>query len=213
MLNRDGARMIQGHFDRLATRWGDDVRASDWSSAESQARRFRVFLQLGDLQDRRVLDVGCGRGDLLDFLQDAGLSVAYMGIDLSPDIVATARQRHPGADIHLGDVLSAVLPRMDYVVGSGIHYLDTGDNEFRARRMIRRMWELAERGMATNMLSRRRPASIELAPEAYSYDPVTIGAFGPTLTPDARVVEDYLPHDFTLLLRRSPAQAARRGCA
>lgn len=48
----------------------------------------------------RVLDVGCGSGDLLAHLQGLGMQPA--GIDPAPGMVAVARERAPGCDIRLG---------------------------------------------------------------------------------------------------------------
>lgn len=52
------------HYDDLLARHDADHAKAGWGSAESQARRFEVFLDIGDLSGSRVLDVGCGRGAL-----------------------------------------------------------------------------------------------------------------------------------------------------
>ena len=75
-------------------------------------------------------------------------------------------------------------------------------SETRVRAVLTRLWDLAERGMATNMLSSDRPAAIELAPHTYAYAPDAIEAYARQLTPHVRLVRDYLPHDFTVLLSR-----------
>ena len=49
----------------------------------------------------RVLDVGCGSGDLLAHLAQRGFATA--GIDPAPGMVALARDRVPAADIRSGD--------------------------------------------------------------------------------------------------------------
>ena len=49
----------------------------------------------------RVLDVGCGSGDLLAHLDELGFSIA--GVDPAPGMIARARSRVPGSDIRLGD--------------------------------------------------------------------------------------------------------------
>jgi len=47
----------------------------------------------------RVLEIGCGQGDLL-----ASLHPSYgVGLDFSPEMVASARSRHPSLDIRLQD--------------------------------------------------------------------------------------------------------------
>jgi SAM-dependent methyltransferase len=48
----------------------------------------------------RVLDVGCGSGEFLAYLDGIGASAA--GVDPEPDMVAIARARVPRADVRLG---------------------------------------------------------------------------------------------------------------
>jgi SAM-dependent methyltransferase len=49
----------------------------------------------------RVLDVGCGGGDLLAYL--AGLGASPAGVDPADGMVALARRRVPAADVRVGD--------------------------------------------------------------------------------------------------------------
>ena len=51
----------------------------------------------------RVLDVGCGSGVATAALAAAGLDVT--GIDLSPNMIAQARQRNPGLPFRVGSML------------------------------------------------------------------------------------------------------------
>jgi SAM-dependent methyltransferase len=65
----------------------------------------------------RVLDLGCGIGDLL-----AALAPAHgVGVDFSPAMIAQARERHPGLDFHVGDVeddgfLATLGGPFDYII-------------------------------------------------------------------------------------------------
>jgi SAM-dependent methyltransferase len=47
-----------------------------------------------------VIDLGCGAGDLCEPVRAAGLD--YLGVDLSPDMVALARRRFPGVSFSQG---------------------------------------------------------------------------------------------------------------
>lgn len=55
-----------------------------------------------------VADVGCGTGRVTGLLRDLGLDVS--GIDLSPGMLAVARQAHPGIRFAEGSMLSLDLP-------------------------------------------------------------------------------------------------------
>ncbi|MFN7917008.1 MAG: methyltransferase domain-containing protein [Vicinamibacterales bacterium] len=60
-----------------------------------------------------VLDVGCGRGELLDALRERGVSVR--GVDVSPAMVELCRGR--GFDVALGDALAYVSSQPDGSLG------------------------------------------------------------------------------------------------
>ena len=60
-----------------------------------------------------VLDVGCGRGELLDAAARHGVSVR--GVDISPAMVEICRGR--GFDVELGDALGFVAKQPDSSVG------------------------------------------------------------------------------------------------
>jgi O-antigen chain-terminating methyltransferase len=82
-------------------------RASHQRRAASVRRRF------AGLSD--VLDIGCGRGEFLDLLRDAGIGAR--GLDLNHEMVETARAR--GLDVVESDALSYLRARcrLDHSVG------------------------------------------------------------------------------------------------
>jgi SAM-dependent methyltransferase len=61
-----------------------------------------------EVVDGPVVDVGCGPGRITGYLAGLGLDVS--GIDLSPGMVAVARQQHPGIGFVVGSMLELALP-------------------------------------------------------------------------------------------------------
>ncbi|NPD17720.1 methyltransferase domain-containing protein [Xinfangfangia sp. D13-10-4-6] len=59
-----------------------------------------ILAELHERKAKRVLDLGCGDGQLAGPLLAAGFAVT--GIDPAPDQIARARQNHPSADFYPG---------------------------------------------------------------------------------------------------------------
>ncbi|WP_433401662.1 class I SAM-dependent methyltransferase [Streptomyces sp. CA-146814] len=57
-----------------------------------------------------VADVGCGTGRVTAHLSELGLGFDVFGIDLSPQMLAVARQDHPGLRFEEGSMLGLGLP-------------------------------------------------------------------------------------------------------
>src|SRR3954454_793265 len=77
----------------------------------------RKFMQFVIPPGKRVLELGCGRGDLL-----AALKPSYgFGIDFGAETIAKAKARHPDLHFVLGDVevpetAVAIKEPFDYIV-------------------------------------------------------------------------------------------------
>jgi SAM-dependent methyltransferase len=72
------------------------------------------------LPGSRVLEIGCGLGDLLAHLEERGCRA--VGVDISPRSVALARRRHPSLTIDVADVEQDPLPEgpFDAVIFSDV---------------------------------------------------------------------------------------------
>jgi len=96
----DQSRAVREHFERVSARWGKgyEPRPCYMSHLDLQERRLHIQRLLGsllaaDTTRLRVLDLGCGTGDVLQ-----GVSrdrVCVVGVDLAPEMVAVAAQVHP----------------------------------------------------------------------------------------------------------------------
>jgi SAM-dependent methyltransferase len=134
-----------------------------------QQSNFEILAMIEDetgtpLAGASCLDVGCGTGEMAGFLKERGIG-DYLGIDvLSPSIEA-ARSKYPRTPFRQGDIL--VEPQgetFDFVFCSGAitAKLPCGNYEY-LERMLSRMWELANVGVAFNYLANDEVQSDDLA--------------------------------------------------
>ncbi len=189
---------VRRFFESRLRRYGDNPKTLDWSP-EGQRTRFEVLVEVGPLEGRTVLDVGSGLGHLYDHLVARGIRVAYTGLDLSPRLVAKAQELHPGVRFEVHDVANASLPPADYVLGSGVLNVETGDNDRAMHRLLRSAFAACRTAVAVNMLS---TAADWQERGRHYFDPVRMTRYARRLTRRVVMRHDYLPHDFTLYLYR-----------
>ncbi len=184
----------------------------DWNSAASQITRFEVLADNVDLCGRKLLDVGCGLGDLLGFLRSRGVSADYTGVDLSSKMIDTARGRLPGGRFMCTDVFAdgeaaddAEVPfgreAFDVIFCSGVFNLNLGNNDRFIPAAVSRLTELARRYVVFNLLHTRAG---DLGRTYVYFHPDEVLAAIRPLGWEIRLIDDYLPNDFTVICRRPP---------
>ncbi|HEY8148025.1 MAG TPA: methyltransferase domain-containing protein [Vicinamibacteria bacterium] len=81
-------------YSRARRQKAKGARALLWVGRRDQIVRFEAIVRACPLAGRRVLDVGCGPGDLLGFLRRRGILPAhYVGLEAQPWLVRAARRR------------------------------------------------------------------------------------------------------------------------
>jgi SAM-dependent methyltransferase len=117
---KEEARSAQEFYDQTYYAGASGQRATaTWHTR-------RIAHRLGNLRDKRVLDVACGLGEWLELLGREGALLS--GIDISERAVNTCRDHLPGADVRLGsaDSLPWAAASFDLVtcLGSLEHFAD-----------------------------------------------------------------------------------------
>ena len=76
-----------------------DCSPETWERAQKESKELMArYLRPGE----KILDAGCGFGSLYELLPEG--VTKYRGIDISPDLIDIARQRHPRANFEIGDL-------------------------------------------------------------------------------------------------------------
>jgi SAM-dependent methyltransferase len=188
-------------YQALLHQYGPVPQALGWGDCPRQAVRFSVLWEeMRPFPEASVLDVGCGFADLCTFLRGKGWRGRYRGIDLVPEMVQIACQRHPSEDIRVLD-LTAAPPEepADFVYESGIfnYRLPGGDEKEHATAMLQVMFRTATRAVVCDWLS----AYVDFErPEACHWDPSFVLRTGRALTKRLRLRMDYLPYEFAVIL-------------
>ncbi len=130
---------VEDYFDRTATRTWERL------TSDAPVSRIRQTVRAGrdrmratmlgrlpqDLSGARVLDAGCGAGQMTLELARRGAEVT--AVDISPSLIEIARKRLPGdlagrVRFHAGDMLDADLGRFDHALAmDSLIYYDAED--------------------------------------------------------------------------------------
>lgn len=211
-LRRVQRLTLERYGERLRAH-GASARALGWGSREHQVARFAVAASMCDLGGKRVLDYGCGFGDLLGHLHGEGVTPAeFVGVDVNPDFIAVAGARYPGARFFVNDMASEgpTAWSADVVVMLGLlNYRQPGlDNLAFAARMLRLAFQWARECVICDFHSDVETPGYTREDWINYYPPARIVELGLSLTPFVAVRHDYAPspqREMMLALRRGPA--------
>ena len=145
-------KMIAGYRSRFQ-QYGD-APAAVQLSWEGQQFRFRKLIEIGDLRNRRVLDLGCGLGDFYPLLMRRFGQLDYTGIDLVPEMIDYAAKKYAPARFLCRDLFTDSLDEtFDYVLLSGVFNNALPGCETYMKELLRLAFKYCTLGLAFNFLS------------------------------------------------------------
>ncbi|MBX3616322.1 class I SAM-dependent methyltransferase [Nitrosomonas sp.] len=196
------ATILHYHRYRIEQFRHGTVEALGWRSADSQRLRFQTLMKVGNLNGAKILDIGCGYGDLKAFLDLHFPDFEYTGIDQMPEFIAEARKRYDGyarTNFFQTDFITAELPPVDYVIASGVLGYRCKNENFYTD-MIGKLYHSAGIALAFNMLNKSRFPQHDLL---IGHNREEILVFCRALSPRVECFNDYLEDDFTVLMYRN----------
>lgn len=155
-------RSLASHYENRLEEFGPNFRGMDWPNEVDLKTRFRVMTSIipGSGQFS-LLDLGCGVGLLLDYLQSSKEldRLDYLGVDLSSKMIEAAKVRHPNQKFQSRDLLTNPFSNqsVDYIIMNGLltekqTLSQTQMIQF-AKEILGRAFESCKFGMAFNIMS------------------------------------------------------------
>ncbi len=198
---------LKAHYRRRFEAHGPSAEAVQWSSLETQQRRFEILTEITQNLGS-VMDVGAGLGDLLVQLRAGGWDQAYLGFDFVEEFVRHAQEKFQAdtkASFATLDLWNDELPSgYEWILLSGVFNNEMDDNWGFLTQSLRKMFAAAEKGVAFNALS----TYVDYQDKGLYYvDPLKVFDFCKReLTKKATLRHDYLvkagsiPFEFTIYL-------------
>lgn len=157
-----------------------------------------------------VLDVGCGFGDLFDYLRARGWRGRYTGLDLVPGLLKVARERHP--ELNFRQVTSVddldALEKHDFVIAVSTMNLrlENNGNEAYIKNFVSRMFKIANEACMFDFQSTYVDFQNKMA---WHTNPMWIMEFANTLTHRLVLRADYMPYEFCMCLYKETTKSER----
>lgn len=195
---------IKEHYQKLLAEYGDSPQATQYSDRETQELRFDYLVQIDDLNGKLILDFGCGTAHLATYLKSKGVKFDYIGVDIVPEFLEIAKQKHP--EFRFGSLEDFQDISVDYAFVCGVFNNKMADNQKFYQDTIKTLFEKSKQGISFNMMS----SYVDYYDDNLFYEkPENVFAFAKNhITPFVVLRNDYQikqgvpPFDFTVYLYR-----------
>ncbi|MCR5702858.1 MAG: class I SAM-dependent methyltransferase [Lachnospiraceae bacterium] len=172
MNEKDSYKDIVSHYEHCFQKHGDNCKGVDWPRQDDVFTRYDVMLDVirfdpmcnstgntETVSDIDILDFGCGLGHLYDYIQSSNQTIGYTGLDISDLFADECRKKYPGVEFLCKDILKEDLERnYSYIIMNGVFTekvsLSYDEMKDYFERMIKRVFEYADRGIAFNVMSK-----------------------------------------------------------
>ncbi|MBU0620450.1 MAG: class I SAM-dependent methyltransferase [Gammaproteobacteria bacterium] len=142
---------LRAHYKDLLLKYGDSAESAQYSSRESQERRFEILAQISDLNNTNILDFGCGSGHLATYLKSRNMKFSYTGVDVVEEFFDVARAKNPGD--RFGLLQEFTQEKFDFVFVSGVFNNKRKGNRRFYQDSLRTLFGMCTKGIAFNMMS------------------------------------------------------------
>ena len=179
----------------------------DWNGTESQMVRFTQLLRvIDDNETFSMNDIGCGYGALLETLAERHKTFTYHGNDISPNMVAAAKQRfgnHANAQFSVSNQPHSPA---DYSVASGIFNVRFANSDKEWTQYIHQtlamMNETSSRGFSFNCLTSYSDSE-KMRQDLFYANPCQLFDYCKrNFSKQVALLHDYGLYEFTILVRK-----------
>ncbi|MDI9408328.1 MAG: class I SAM-dependent methyltransferase [Candidatus Pacebacteria bacterium] len=185
---------------------GETPQGVDWNGVESQVLRFVQLCQIiAPAQAFTLLDFGCGFGSLYEYLSHNFRDFAYLGLDVSPDMIAAAKNRYPTANAKFVNSSQPPEPS-DYALASGIFNvrLEHTDTEWLSyiEATIAKLNAASRKGFAFNCLTSYSDRDKQRDYLYYAEPGYLFDLCKRQYSRNVALLHDYELYEFTILVRK-----------
>jgi len=207
MKKTNNLKDIINFYDVKLNNHKEDYKILAFENSKTQNIRFSALLNGIDVKNKKILDVGCGLCNLIEFLNKKKVNYQYTGIDIMEKFVEISRRRYPGKKILYSDIFSDnpfKKNSFDIVLVSDAFNLRLDNNKRFIKKALKVLFEISKKIVTFNLLHPHSPDRED--DRFYYYKPSEIIEFLDSGFPyklrKIQLLEHYLPNDFTLICEK-----------
>ena len=156
-------RYLQDYYEKKLKTYRKGPKAVNWRNKKTQFLRFKKICEVGPLNKKTILDVGCGLGHLNKYLEMNKFKTEYKGMDISKQMIESAKEdfKKKNVKFYCKDLLKikkSDIPTLksDYVVNSGLFTVKNNISSKEwwgyIKKMIVTMYKLSRIGISFNLM-------------------------------------------------------------
>jgi SAM-dependent methyltransferase len=198
-MKEEDKSWIIDRYDARYKKFGNSIKTLASGMDERRQMRFDMMTGVG-IEDRdSVLDLGCGFGDYLDYLNSHNIKANYTGYDINPTLIAEAKKRFSDEQFEVKDVVHDEWPEFDYIISSSCFNLPlkSQDNYEFIAQLLQSAYDHSRKGVAIDLLSSYVDFKSE---EGFHYEPEKIFSIAKNITKKVCLRHDYPLFEFTIYL-------------
>jgi SAM-dependent methyltransferase len=201
----DKLKIIKTYYEDNMAKGLPEYGILGWESEEAQKLRFDMLLSSVDLKGKTLLDVGCGTGNLLEYIRSQGIDINYTGVDILDKMIEKAKNKQLGADFFLVDIFKDNIFKdnsFDVIYASGIFNLNLGNNREFLINALDLFLRLSSSAVVFNLL---HFASPDREDKYFYFQPDEISEILEKYSgviEKVQFIEAYLKNDFTVICKK-----------
>lgn len=198
---KDIESVIERYTERY-NEFGYSPKTLGWVKGK-QDIRFNSLTSQYNFENKHVLDIGCGFGDLIKTISEKSCIFEYTGIELVEPFLIEAKGRYSGDNIHFlnTNILDFDSVEVyDYAISSGIfnHKLSENNNYEFIEQVIKKALSITKDGLAFDFLSDK----VDYFKYDYTFhsSPLKILEIAYKYSRNVILKNDYMPFEFSLFI-------------
>jgi len=201
MQDSEKNKIIKRYEDRVK-RYGPSIEALATGGSIKQAERYELLSSISNLNNSKILDLGCGLGDFYKWLLSKKINhIEYTGYDITPSFIKEATIKYPDANFEVRDIEKDGIPygKYDYIFSSQVfnNKFEEDSNLKVMKKIMSILYKNCNKGIAMDMMSQ----CVDFTePHLYYYNPIEIFSHAMSLTKNIKIFHNFPNFQMTIFL-------------